>query len=48
LKVISSPDPALSQAAEDAVREWRYEPTLLNGQPIEVVTTVAVRFQLQG
>jgi len=47
LKVISSPDPALSQAAEDAVHEWRYEPTLLNGQPIEVVTTVAVRFQLQ-
>jgi TonB family protein len=47
LKVISSPDPALSQAALDAVQEWRYEPTLLNGQPIEVVTTVAVRFHLE-
>ena len=47
LKVISSPDPALSQAAKDAVEEWRYDPTLLNGQPIEVVTTVAVRFHLE-
>jgi len=48
LKVISSPDPDLSQAAQDAVHEWRYEPTLLNGDPIEVVTTIAVRFHLEG
>ncbi len=46
LKVLSSPDPELSSAAMDAVRQWRYEPTLLNGEPIEVVTTVAVRFTL--
>ena len=47
LKVISSPDPSLSKAAEDAVHQWRYEPTLLNGVPIEVVTNVAVRFHLE-
>ncbi len=46
LKVLSSPDPDLSSAAMDAVRQWRYEPTRLNGEPIEVVTTIAVRFHL--
>ena len=46
-KVLSSPDPDLSEAAINAVREWRYEPTLLNGEPIEVVTTIAVRFRLE-
>ena len=38
--------PGLAQAALDAVRQWRYEPTLLNGQPVEVVTTVTVTFEL--
>ncbi len=47
LKVISSPEPALSDAATKAVREWRYKPTLLNGEPIEVVTTITVRFELE-
>jgi TonB family protein len=46
LKMISSPDPDLAQAAIEAVEQWRYEPTLLNGDPIEVVTTIAVRFRL--
>ncbi len=48
LKVISSPDPELSRAALDAVQQWRYEPTLLNGEPIEVVTTIAVRFHRES
>jgi hypothetical protein len=30
----------------DAVSPWRYEPTLLNGQPIEVLTAVTVDFKL--
>jgi len=30
----------------DAVRQWRFSPTLLNGQPVEVVMTVSVRFNL--
>ena len=46
LSVLSSPDPELSQAAEDAVRQWRYQPTLLNGVPVEVLTTITVRFNL--
>jgi len=39
-------DPGLAQAALDAVRQWQYQPTLLNGQPVEVVTTVTLDFQL--
>ena len=34
-------DPDLTQAALDAVRLWTYEPTLWNGQAVEVVTTNA-------
>jgi TonB family protein len=48
LKVISSPDKELSDAAMEAVKQWRYESTLLNGEPIEVVTTIAVRFHLEN
>ena len=36
--------PLLDQAALDAVRQWHYQPTLLNGVPIAVVTTVTVKF----
>jgi TonB family protein len=36
----------LAQAALDAVRQWRYQPTLLNGQPVEIVTNIDVTFEL--
>jgi TonB family protein len=39
-------DPALTSAAMEAVGHWRYEPTLLNGVPVEVVTTITVVFRL--
>lgn len=39
--------PLLVQAALDAVRQWRYEPTLVNGQAVEVDTAIEVFFQLQ-
>jgi len=39
--------PLLDEAAETAVRQWVFSPTLLNGQPIAVVMTVTVQFQLQ-
>ena len=39
--------PDLAMAAIDAVRQWRFTPTLLNGQPVEVVMTVSVRFDLE-
>lgn len=45
LKVISG-HPILVPAAIDAVRQWRYRPTLLNGMPVEVVTQVDVKFSL--
>jgi TonB family protein len=38
--------PLLVAAAEEAVKQWVYKPTLLNGQPVEVVTTVDVNFTL--
>jgi len=40
-------DPELARAALEAVSQWRYQPTLLNGQPIEVDTTIMVNFSLQ-
>jgi protein TonB len=38
--------PMLDQAALDAVAQWRYTPTLLNGQPVEVVMSVNVTFAI--
>jgi periplasmic protein TonB len=46
LEVISG-HPMLVRAAVDAVRQWRYRPTLLNNQPLEVQTFVTVKFVLE-
>jgi protein TonB len=43
LRVISG-HPLLTQAAMDAVKQWKYKPTLLNGEPVPVVTTITVNF----
>jgi len=40
--------PALAKAAMEAVEQWRYTPTLLNGMPVEVATTIAVNFRLEN
>jgi periplasmic protein TonB len=45
LEVISG-HPLLVQAALDAVRQWRYQATTLNGEPVEVDTTIDVIFSL--
>jgi protein TonB len=45
LRVVSGPA-ILQQAALDAVRRWRYRPYTLNGQPVEVETTVNVVFKV--
>jgi len=45
LEVVSG-HPLLQQAALDAVRQWRYDPTLLQGEPVEVDTTIDVNFAL--
>ena len=40
--------PLLVEAARQAVMQWLYKPTLLNGQPVEVVTQIDVGFSLSG
>ncbi len=45
LEVLSG-HPLLAQAAVDAVRQWKYQPTILNGEPVEVDTRVDVVFAL--
>lgn len=47
LTYVSGP-PLLMRNAMDAVRQWRYNPTLLNGEPVEVDTTISVVFTLGG
>jgi TonB family protein len=48
LHIIKSPDELLSDSAMKAVRTWRYRPYLLNGEPIEVETTISVTYHLGG
>jgi periplasmic protein TonB len=45
---VASGHQLLQQAALDAVRNWRYRPYMLNGDPVEVETTVNVVFKLQN
>lgn len=47
LRYLSGP-PLLVRAAKDAVRQWVYHPTLLNGKPVAVETTIKVIFTLEG
>lgn len=46
LEVIASPSPLLTGSALDAVKRWEYQPYLLNGEPVEVETTINVVFAL--
>jgi protein TonB len=46
--VLVSGHPMLVPAAINAVKQWRYRPFLLNGEPVEVETTITVTFQLSG
>jgi protein TonB len=45
VRVLSGP-PLLVQAALDSVRRWRYQPTLLSGEPVEVMTIIELNFTL--
>ncbi len=47
LQYVSGPA-LLMRSAMDAVRQWKYQPTLLNGEPVEVDTTISVVFTLSG
>jgi TonB family protein len=46
IQSVAEGDPILSPAAIEAVRQWRYEPTVLNGQPIDMDTKISVVFAL--
>jgi TonB family protein len=49
LRVMNSQiDPDLAHSAVEAVNQWRYTPTLLNGEPIEVDTTITVIYSLDS
>jgi protein TonB len=40
--------PILAQAAIDAVRQWRYRPYMLNGEPVEVDSRITINFTLSS
>ena len=44
VKILRDPNAGLSQAAVDAVSQWRFTPTMLNGCPVPVLMTVTVSF----
>lgn len=46
LRIISG-HPLLTRAAIDAVKQWKYRPVFLDGEPVDVITTVTVNFTLQ-
>jgi protein TonB len=43
---VVSGDSQLTRAASDAVKQWKYKPYLLNGQPVEIQTHVTINFKL--
>jgi periplasmic protein TonB len=45
VQVISG-DKQLTKAAADAVKQWKYKPYLLNGEPVEIQTQITVNFKL--
>lgn len=45
---VASGPTALVAAAVEAVRQWEYQPTLVNGEPVEVMSTVELNFTLSG
>jgi TonB family protein len=47
IQFVSGPS-ELMRASMDAVKQWRYQPTTLKGNPVEVDTTIAVVFTLSG
>jgi protein TonB len=47
LKMISG-HPMLAPAAIEAVKQWKYKPYFLNGEPVEVDTQITVNFTLAG
>ncbi|MFQ6082544.1 MAG: energy transducer TonB [Candidatus Aminicenantia bacterium] len=47
VKVLKPAHPDLNKAAIEAVKQWKYEPTIINGKPVSIVFTVTVSFKLK-
>lgn len=47
IKVLRGLSMGLTEAAVDAVKQWKWEPSTLNGRPVEVIVVVTVNFRLQ-
>jgi protein TonB len=47
VKVLRSLHPILDQAALNAVKQWKYQPAMLNNRPVKVYFTVTVKFTLR-
>jgi TonB family protein len=47
IKVLSSPDPRLSESALAAAKQWNFEPARLNGKPVAAFVTISVRYALR-
>ena len=45
IKVLSG-DGQLAKAATDAVKQWKYKPYLLNGEPVEIQTQITINFKM--
>jgi protein TonB len=39
-------DPLMAKSAANALKKWRYKPTMVNGEPVDVQTTIAIVFAL--
>ena len=46
LRPIGNASPVLVKAAEDAVKQWVYKPTTINGMKVEVITIVSINFKV--
>ncbi|HVI77516.1 MAG TPA: energy transducer TonB, partial [Candidatus Acidoferrum sp.] len=44
--IVVSGDSQLTKSASDAVKQWKYKPYLLNGEPVEIQTQITVNFKL--
>ena len=47
IKVIKSPDERLTKAAIEAIKQWRFEPALCDGEPVGVYYNLTVKFHLK-
>jgi TonB family protein len=47
VKIIESANSSLAEAAINAIKQWEYEPVLLEGKPVAVIATVKITFALE-